>query len=113
LKIAATCSPACGVRVEGEFDGASREFIHRFLLPMGASSAVRAAATEIEGAQLATSHPIRRTGSSLVRSADVRSGSIWRRGSGLDLRLFYAYPPSMRPTGRFTGHEATAMVPSA
>jgi hypothetical protein len=43
--------------VEGEVESASREFIHRFLLPEGSANGGRAARTEVEGIQLATFAP--------------------------------------------------------
>jgi hypothetical protein len=42
--------------VEGEVESATREFIHRFLLPQGLARRA-AAKTEVEGIQLATFAP--------------------------------------------------------
>ena len=56
VKIGASC-PTCGVRVEGEVETSSREFVHRFDFPEGVEGAIRAVPTEIAGMHLATFAP--------------------------------------------------------
>jgi len=47
----------CGVRVAGDLDEASREFVHRYALPGTMDGVVRARATEVEGIRLVTFAP--------------------------------------------------------
>ncbi len=55
VQVVANCQPRCGVRVEGEVETSSREFIHRFTFPAGAG--VAAPPTEVEETHLATFAP--------------------------------------------------------
>lgn len=52
----ASCQGGCGVRVEGEVETSSREFIHRFLFPAGAGK-LEAPPTEFQEVRLATFPP--------------------------------------------------------
>ena len=56
-KIVASCTPRCGVRVEGEVETSTREFIHRFVFPAGSTGDVKAARTEVDDVRLATFAP--------------------------------------------------------
>jgi hypothetical protein len=56
VKISAICA-TCGVRVEGEVETSSREFVHRFYFPEGVAGAIRPAATEVAGTHLSTFAP--------------------------------------------------------
>jgi hypothetical protein len=56
VKVAANCPTRCGVRLEGEVDTSSREFIHHFTLP-AAALLTGTPRTEIEGTHLATLAP--------------------------------------------------------
>jgi hypothetical protein len=56
VKISASCA-TCGVRVEGEVETSSREFVHRFYFPEGVAGAVRSVPTEFAGVHLSTFAP--------------------------------------------------------
>jgi hypothetical protein len=55
-RIVARCTPPCEVRLEGDIDARSREFIHRFVLPPGAASGA-GPRTEVGDVHLATLSP--------------------------------------------------------
>ncbi len=54
VKVAQSCGAGCGVRVKGEIDTATREFIHTFSFPRGTEGLVQRRSTEVEGVCLAT-----------------------------------------------------------
>lgn len=56
-RIVANCPAPCGVRLEGEVDPVSREFVYRFLFPEGSGSAAAVPRTEVAGTHLATFAP--------------------------------------------------------
>jgi hypothetical protein len=51
------CPGLCGVRVAGEIDPDSREFVHRFELPANLQILVQEARTEVEEIRLVTFAP--------------------------------------------------------
>jgi hypothetical protein len=57
VKVSESCTDTCGVRVAGELDTATREFIYRFTLPAGAEAVLRPRETEVEGIRLLTFAP--------------------------------------------------------
>jgi hypothetical protein len=57
VKVAESCVETCGVRVKGEVDTATREFIHRFSFPRGSEAVIQARKTEVEGVRLVTFAP--------------------------------------------------------
>jgi hypothetical protein len=56
-KIVASCTPRCGVLVQGEVETSTREFIHRFAFPAGSAGGVKVALTEVDDARLTTFAP--------------------------------------------------------
>ena len=61
VHVAEACSASCGVRVSGELDTDSREFVHHFVLPKGAEQLLRPPKTEVERVRLVTFGPSLRT----------------------------------------------------
>jgi hypothetical protein len=61
VQVAEACSAGCGVRVSGELDTDSREFVHHFVLPKGAEQVLRPPPTEVERVRLVTFGPSLRT----------------------------------------------------
>lgn len=57
LRISAACSEECGVRVTGELDTDSLEFIHRLRVPLGSEDLVAEPETEVVPARLVTFAP--------------------------------------------------------
>jgi hypothetical protein len=57
VRVVTSCRSECGVRVKGEIDTATRQFIHAFFLPNGAESLVAPPLTEVEGICLVTFAP--------------------------------------------------------
>jgi hypothetical protein len=57
VKVAESCVETCGVRVSGEIDTTTREFIHRFSFPRGSEAVLPARKTEVEGVRLVTFAP--------------------------------------------------------
>lgn len=56
-KVSQECPGHCGVRIDGEVDLESREFIHRFRMPVMTEEFARTTRTEIEGIRLVTFAP--------------------------------------------------------
>ncbi len=56
-KVTGNCVPECGVRVEGEVETATREFVYRLTFPPGAEDLVTRPRTEVGSALLATFGP--------------------------------------------------------
>jgi hypothetical protein len=57
MQIDEACSTRCGVRVTGEVDTATREFVHQFALPAGAEEVLKPRKTEVERVRLVTFSP--------------------------------------------------------
>jgi len=57
LQVDEACSTRCGVRVSGEVDTATREFVHQFALPAGAEEVLKPRKTEVERVRLVTFSP--------------------------------------------------------
>jgi len=77
LKVSDACPSRCGVRVEGEVDLDTREFVHRFGIPAAAATLVTPNETEVDRMRLVTFGP------SAARAS--------RFHPVLDLRPFTAY----------------------
>ena len=56
VKIVASCTPSCGVLVQGEVETSTREFIHRFAFP-ASGGGVKTTRTEVDDVRLATFAP--------------------------------------------------------
>ena len=57
ISVTAACVSECGVRVRGQIDPDSREFIHEFVVPPGADALLAGSQTEIASSRLATFSP--------------------------------------------------------
>lgn len=57
VRVVTSCRSECGVRVKGEIDTATREFIHTFFFPYGTEGLVTPRSTEVEGVCLVTFAP--------------------------------------------------------
>ena len=57
LKVSDACPSRCGVRVEGEVDLDTREFVHRFGIPAAAATLVTPNETEVDRMRLVTFGP--------------------------------------------------------
>ena len=57
VQIEEACSARCGVRVSGEIDTSTREFVHQFALPPGAEEVLKPRKTEVERVRLVTFSP--------------------------------------------------------
>lgn len=57
VDVAEACSARCGVRVSGQIDTDSREFVHQFALPAGAEEVLKPRKTEVERVRLVTFAP--------------------------------------------------------
>jgi len=57
VQVDEVCTARCGVRVTGEVDTSTREFVHQFALPAGAEEVLRPRKTEVERVRLVTFSP--------------------------------------------------------
>jgi hypothetical protein len=57
VQVDESCSARCGVRVTGEVDTTTREFVHQFGLPAGAEEILKPRKTEVERVRLVTFSP--------------------------------------------------------